>query len=84
MITSQIEHEGKDFTIHHNGDFSGNAHIVLDHKGTESLGAHGCQVKIPIAVLRELIGRDLQSIEIGRIEQMSGAEFLYGDTRKET
>jgi hypothetical protein len=81
MHSSHIEHAGRTWTIHHNGDFSGDARIAIDADRISMISPpvwpeDGYQVDIPIAVLEELIGRYLQSRAISLMEQLSGSDYL--------
>lgn len=77
MHTTQIDHEGWAWIIHHNGDFSGNARIQVPFTRVMSGWDKDVRdVDIPIAVLKELLGRHLQARAISQIEQTSGADYL--------
>lgn len=80
MHTTQI---GK-FTINHNGDFSGDVIIGPIGSFSWSYVTHGdfpedgIRIEIPFDILEELVGIAYKDKMVGRIEDVSGQEFLNG------
>lgn len=64
------------WTIHHNGDYSGNVKMIVSTEWIEKSSEPFWLVNIPFEVLEELVGQKMQSDQISKLEQMTGIEFL--------
>lgn len=97
MHTSDVtDDDGRQWAIHHNGDFSGDIVIDLQETDFEKYLApievraeaeaiareRGYEtreffsVKIPFAVMKELVGRYLRDEQMSQLEDASGSDYL--------
>jgi hypothetical protein len=94
MHTTRIETDSAVYTVHHNGDFSGDVIVRGDSEAMDSTLYHidhSRDVHIPFEVMERLVAEKVRQryIEweeqnydrrelIGQFEEMSVEELLYG------
>lgn len=78
-----MDDDSREWRIHHNGDWSGTVLIdmnsgLLDEvrQVTDVDGRRVWRVEIPFEVLKEIVGRALQSREVDRLEDEIGRRYL--------
>lgn len=78
-----MDDEYREWTIHHNGDWSGRVLIDMNtgdqdevEQVTDTDGRRFWRVSIPFEVMKEIVGRALQDREIDRLEDEVGRRFL--------
>lgn len=77
MHNHQIRSGAETFNVNVNGDFSGDAWIDVPIERIEAEDDWGRRcVKIPMNVIRELVGRQILDERVSRLEQLSGEEVL--------
>ena len=60
MHTSTItDDDGREWTLHHNGDYSGLVHVILEPE--DYFEGPGQEVRIPFEVMKELVGRQQET-----------------------
>lgn len=84
MHTTRVEDEqGRQWTLQHHGDFSGDVLVTLpaDVRAQPVAGPDGVnaeQVAVPFEVMAELVGTQQIRARIAELEQRSGREHLAG------
>ena len=71
--------EGKDFTVHHNGDYSGEVKIVLGASAVEPdfpPGNGRAVVDVPFRLLARIVADAIRSERIAFYEQAGARELL--------
>jgi hypothetical protein len=69
-------------TIHHNGDYSGDAIVTVQNigvepeKGKSLSGYPEREIKVPCAALIEFVGQHLACEMISTLEDLSGKELI--------
>jgi hypothetical protein len=80
-MDSETAYDTEDFTVHHNGDYSGDVWITVEGSRLEDLGevepgVHHHIVKIPFDVMKELVANWARANIISDYEQMSADEIF--------
>lgn len=76
MHTTEIEHNGRIWYFHHNGDFSGNVVVDIESPFIDRAHELGVSVQIPFEVLEEFVGQYIQSNMISVVEHFTGKGYL--------
>jgi hypothetical protein len=85
--TTFTDNEGYEWTVHHNGDYSGETLIDVHHSRVEinddnvPLLTH--TVKLPFELLEGLVGDRMRSEAIARLEGRTGQEMVRGLTQRD-
>jgi hypothetical protein len=74
-------HNGVEYHIHHHGDFSGNVKIIHKVAGiSDDEQPCRAEIEIPMDVIRRIVAQEIMERRISRVEDMSIAELLFGES----